>query len=270
MTISRAYVDGRWGQLHLRLAGTERIGRPLLLLHPTPKSGWIWEPIMPGLAAGRVVVAPDTPGYGASDPPPAPPTIEALADEMLALLDTLVAQGVLPAGPVDVMGYHTGSVVAASMAARAPDRIGRLVLVSLAAYSADAREEKRARHANWPGPQPDGSHLGAMWRLIDTLTDPRASIAWKQASLAENLRSGPRAPWGYHAVFGHDFQATLDALTHPALIVNPQDDLWQQTRDNAGRVAHARYVELPGAGHGLFDLDREPIARLVCAFLDPE
>ena len=268
MTIRRAYVDGSWGQLHLRAAGSDRALPPLLMLHPTPKSGWIWEPLMPLLAAGRIVVAPDTPGYGASDPPPVPPTIEALADEMLALCDTLVAQAVLPPGPVDVMGYHTGSVIAAAMARRAPDRVRRLLLVSLPAYSPQERAAKLTRLDDWPGPKADGSHLGAMWRLVDGLTDPRAGTAWKHASVTENLRCGDRAPWGYRAVFGHDFQADLDALVQPTLIINPQDDLWQQTRDNVGRVRHARYLELPGVGHGLFDLDRDLIAGAALDFLD--
>lgn len=268
MHIRRSYVDGRWGQVHLRIAGSARDRRPLLLLHPTPKSGWIWEPLMPVLSRTRIVVAPDTPGYGASDAPPAPSTIEELAQAMLDLLDALVAAGTLPPGPVDVMGYHTGSVTAAVMSRLAPERVGRLVLVSLAAYPAEVRAEKRARLADWPGPRADGSHLTAMWALVGSLSDPRADTAWRHASLTENLRSGAHAPWGYHAVFGHDVPATLDALTHPVLILNPEDDLWLPTRIHAPRVRHADYVELPGVGHGLFDLERDRIAALVETFLD--
>lgn len=268
MQIRRSYVDGRWGQVHLRIAGDGRDRRPLLLLHPTPKSGWIWEPLMPVLGADRIVVAPDTPGYGASDPPPTPAAIEDLAQAMLDLLDALVAAGTLPAGSVDVMGYHTGSVIAAVMSRLAPDRIGRLVLVSLAAYPAEVRAEKLARLAGWPGPKDDGSHLTAMWALVGSLSDARADTGWRHASLTENLRSGARATWGYYGVFGHDVPATLDALTHPLMILNPEDDLWQPTRDHAPRVGHAHYVELPGTGHGLFDFDRDRIAGLVRTFLD--
>ena len=39
---------------------------------------------MPALADGRIVIAPDTPGYGASDAPPAPATME---EHAAALLD---------------------------------------------------------------------------------------------------------------------------------------------------------------------------------------
>ncbi len=259
-----------WGQLHLRIAGAPGPQRPLLLLHPTPKSGWIYEPLMPLLAIGRVVVAADTPGYGASDPPPAPVSIDDFAATMLAAVGRLVDLGRMPAGPVDVLGYHTGSVVAAAMAALAPARVARLVLVSLAAYPPDERARKLETLARWPLSRDDGGHLQDLWSLIGTLSDARLSADWKQASLTENLRAGPRATWGYDAVYRHDFQAALDRLQHPTLILNPEDDLFAVTAANAPRVRHARYIELPGAKHGLFAVDAPRIAGLVSGFLETE
>lgn len=260
----RSYVDGRFGQVHLRMTGAGA-GElpPLLLLHPTPKSGWIYERLMAALGEGRVVIAPDTPGYGASDAPPAPPAIEDYAAEMLMVAERFTS------GPVDVLGYHTGSVIAVAMARLAPEQVRRLVLVSLAAYDAEARAEKLAGLKNWPGPADDGSHLTAMWRLMQTLFDPRVDVEWRHASLTENLRAGSRAPWGYDAVYRYDFQAALSALRHRTLILNPEDDLWDLTRRNAARVAGADYVELPGLGHGLFDLETAKIAALVEGFLKP-
>ena len=266
--LRRAYVDGRWGQIHLRKAGDARDRPPLLMLHPTPKSGWVWEPLMPPLAERRIVLAPDTPAYGASDPPPEPPSIEALAEEMLALIDRLAGTGEIPAGPIDLMGYHTGSVISGVMARMAPDRVRRVVFVSLPAYSAELRAEKVERLAHFPVPMPDGSHLAAMWRVCESLTDPRADTGWRSASVTENLRSGARATWGYHAVFAHDFQATLDGLEQHVLVIDPEDDLRTQTQENVGRIRRCTHVELPGVRHGLFVLERDRIASLVQAFLD--
>ena len=141
------------------------------------------------------------------------------------------------------------------------------MLVSLAAYPADIRAAKTAALDRWPGPCADGSHLTAMWTLMQSLFDPRIDIAWKHESLTENLRPGARAPWGYRAVYGYDFQAALDRLAHDTLILNPEDDLWLPTRENAARVKGARYVELPGLGHGLFTLEADRIAGLVRDFL---
>lgn len=264
------YADGRWGQVHYRLAAADGEGAgapPLLMLHPTPKSGWIYEGIMARLGGGRAVLAPDTPGYGASAAPPAAPGIEDYAGEMLALIDTLTARGELPAGPVDVLGYHTGSVIAAAMALGDATRVRRLILVSLAAYDPAEREAKREALNDWRGPAADGSHLKAMWDLLGTLCDARVSISWKHRSLTENLRSGDRAPWGYDAVYRYDLQAALGCITQPTLILNPQDDLWALTRRSAPLAPSADYVELPGLGHGLFDLETEQIAGRVERFL---
>lgn len=264
----RAYLDGRWGQVHLRIGCGPQDRPPLLMLHPTPKSGWIYEPLMASLQAGRTVVAPDTPGYGASDAPPEPASIEDFATEMTAIMARLADQGELPAGPFDVLGYHTGSVTAVAMSEQTPKAVRKLILVSLAAYPEEIRASKREGLRNWPGPKEDGSHLGAMWTLMQGLFDRRIDTAWKHQSLTENLRSGARAYWGYDAVYRYDLQAALDRLADPVLILNPEDDLWIPTRENAPRVAHAEYVELPDMGHGLFALETEKIAGLIRDFLD--
>jgi pimeloyl-ACP methyl ester carboxylesterase len=269
--IRKHYAEGRWGQIHVRLNGSTAQPRPpLLMLHPTPKSGWIWEPLMtaPRLADTRIMIAPDTPGYGASDAPPAPPAIEDYADEMCALLRDLARDGAVPAGPVDIMGYHTGSVIAVAMAARAPDLVRRLVLTSLPTYSAEERALKRAGLAQWRGPSDDGAHLLAMWTLMQGLADPRADLAWRQASFAENLRCGPRAPWGYDAVYRFDLEAALPQLARPVLVLNPQDDLHAQTLRGVAVMKVPRLVELPGVGHGLFALETTRIATIVGDFLD--
>lgn len=268
--ITKSYAAGRWGQIHLRRAGQAIPPRPaLLLLHPTPKSGWVWEPLMAALAPDHQILAPDTPGYGASDPPPAPVSIGDYAGEMLAMIERLHREDALPGGPIDVMGYHTGSVIAAEMALAAPKRVRRILFTSLPVYSAEERATKRAGLAQWRGPAEDGSHLMAMWTRMQGLADPRTDTGWKHASFAENLRCGPRAPWGYDAVYRYDLEAALRRLHHPALVLNPEDDLWHQTQRGIAFLPDARVAELPGVGHGLFALETERIARLVRDFLDP-
>ena len=264
--IEKTYVNGRWGQVHLRLAG-DPASLPLLLLHSTPKSGWLYEGMMHALAGQFRLIAPDTPGYGASDPPPAPPSMFEHADALLDIMATLADTGQISHAPLNALGYHTGSSLSVAMAQRQPERIGRLVLVSIAAYDAATRAEKRANLANWPGPRPDGSHITYMWSLTKSLAHPDVTDDWLHTSVTENLRCGRRAPWGYDAVYGHDLQAALAALTHKVLLLNPEDDLFDLTRANRHLLPHARYVELPGHGHGLFDLETDSLATLVREFL---
>ncbi|WP_336967430.1 alpha/beta hydrolase [Sphingobium aromaticiconvertens] len=264
--IAKTYIDGRWGQVHVRLAG-KPTAPPLLMLHPTPKSGWIYERLMKDLAPGRTAFAPDTPGYGASDPPPAPPSIEDHADAMFGVVDRIAANGLIADNMVDILGYHTGSSIAVAMANLRPRQVRRLILVSVAAYEPAVRTEKRAALAHWPMPVEDGSHLQRMWALMRSLSDARVDTSWLHESLTENLRCGSRAPWGYDAVYRHDLQSALDVLAHDTLILNPQDDLWDLTRANAPRVRGARYIEMPGLSHGMFDLETKKISELIEDFL---
>ncbi len=263
----RSYVDGRWGQIHLRIAPGSHNAHPLLMLHQTPKSGWIWEPLFAQLSPARTLIAPDTPGYGASDGPARPVEIEDYAAEMLALIDRLALDGVVPDGAFDVIGYHTGSLTAAALATLAPDRVRRVVLVSLGAFTAEERAARLAALPAAPTLAADGSHLVAMWNMIDGFTDPRASLAWKQASLTENQRSGAGFYKGYGAVFRHDLFAKLAAIEQPVLVLNPQDDLWHETHRAMPSIPNGRMVELRGVGHGLFDLEPARIGGLVGDFL---
>lgn len=266
--IRRTYIDGRWGQIHLRIADAGAgDAPPLLMLHPTPKSGWIWEPLMPPLADGRIVIAPDTPGYGASDAPPQPASIGDFAAEMLAMMDSLAGQGAIPAAPFDIVGYHTGSVTAVAMANAAPQRVRRIVPVSLPLYDAQERAVRAGRIASGPVAREDGGHLIAMWHHMQDLFDPRVDTAWKQESLTENLRSGPRAYWGYAAVYGFDLETALKTLTQPTLVIAPEDDLWEPTQRAIPLIANLDVLPLPGVGHGLFTLDRDRIATAIDRFL---
>jgi len=93
---------------------------------------------------GWSVLAPDLPGHGASGGNPLP-SIEALADWLLALLDHEQAED------VHLVGHSMGSLVALEAAARAPQRIAGLVLVGsnvpmpVAPVLLDAARDERGR-----------------------------------------------------------------------------------------------------------------------------
>ena len=58
-----AMVDGR--RVHYRRAGS---GPPLVLLHALGESSYSWTRVLPALATGHTVIAPDLPGFGDSEP----------------------------------------------------------------------------------------------------------------------------------------------------------------------------------------------------------
>jgi pimeloyl-ACP methyl ester carboxylesterase len=96
---------------------TAGAGSPIVLLHGAGEFAAVWLPVLPELAAGYRVVAPDLPGHGASGP--AGDVLEWLAE----LIDRTCRQ------PPVVVGHGLGGALAASLACRQPDRFAALVLV---------------------------------------------------------------------------------------------------------------------------------------------
>jgi len=93
---------------------------------------------------GHAVLEPDLPGHGRSAGAPLA-SVEALADWLLALLD------VAGVGAAALVGHSMGSLIALEAAARAPQRVRRLVLVGTAfpmkvsqALLDSARDDARA------------------------------------------------------------------------------------------------------------------------------
>ena len=108
----------------------------LLLLHPMPHDGSFFTTIAPFLAAGRTVIAADYPGYGRSDPFGETPSISVYAE---AMIDTIRARNTQ--GRADLLGFHTGCLVATEMALSYPDEIHRTVQVDVPYFLEEKRQQ---------------------------------------------------------------------------------------------------------------------------------
>jgi pimeloyl-ACP methyl ester carboxylesterase len=269
-SVTRAYAPSRYGQLHYRIARPdgETAAPPLLCLHQTPSHSGDWLPVMPALGKKRVVIAADTPGYGMSDMPPAPVTIELYAEIMAQLMNDLAAQRIVPAGPYDVMGFHTGSLIGTQLARALPDMVRRLVVFGLAAYPADIREAKLAAlPQNFPPPGDNLDHIEKLWGIIQKLSDPRMGAEEKHVAMAESLRLGRRMPWGYEAVYRYDFLGAMGKVEQPVLIMNPDDDLSTVTKATAHLYRHGTRFDLPGVKHGVLTIEHDRIVARIEEFL---
>ncbi len=270
-TITRAYAPSRYGQLHYRIVRPEgpESRPPLLLLHQTPSNGSEWEPILGDLATGRVVVAPDTPGYGMSDAPPAPVSIADFAGVMDRFMTDGVASGLFRAGAYDVIGAHTGSITATELARSRPQAVRKLVLFGLAAYDAEVRRQKLdTLYQKFPPPGNDLVHVEKLWAILTQLTDPRMSAEARHLKMAESLRLGSRLPWAYEAVYRYDFLEAMTGVEQPVLVINPEDDLWEPTRRSSHLYRNGRRLDIPGVKHGVLEIEHERIVREIRAFLD--
>ncbi len=105
-------------------------GDPLVLLHGVATSRLIWRHVTAPLAGARRVIAVDVPGFGESAPAAA--GFE-LADAADALRERLELER------FDLLGHSLGGALAVAVAARHPDRVRRLVLVSPAGLAPRAQ-----------------------------------------------------------------------------------------------------------------------------------
>jgi pimeloyl-ACP methyl ester carboxylesterase len=115
------YVDVNGLHLYYETHGQ---GRPLVLLHGGLGSGEMFGPVIPVLAGGRKVVAPDLQGHGRTPDIDRPIDIRVMAGDIAALIDHLGL------GQVDLVGYSLGGGVALHTAAQRPELVRRLVTVS--------------------------------------------------------------------------------------------------------------------------------------------
>lgn len=97
---------------------------PVLLLHGSPGSKDDFRGVTDVLARARRVLAPDLPGFGASEPRVADYSVRAHARYASQLLDALSLER------VHVVGFSMGGGVAIELAAWAPERVASVVLLS--------------------------------------------------------------------------------------------------------------------------------------------
>jgi pimeloyl-ACP methyl ester carboxylesterase len=117
-------------------------GPVVVLLHGFPLSRAMWQEQLSGIGSIYRVIAPDLRGHGNSPVPDGVYTMDAMADDVVELFETLEI-----AGPVVVGGLSMGGYVALSLVARYPTRVRALMLMDTRA-GADTPEAAQGRDAS--------------------------------------------------------------------------------------------------------------------------
>lgn len=258
-SVERRYFRSGPLRLAYREAG-EAPAQPLVLLHPSPRSSAMFEPWMRELAEHFHVFAPDTPGYGGSDPLPAPP------DSLAAYLPPLLEWLQQVVGPrTMIYGSATGAQLGIALANRAPNSVQHLLLDNAAHFDAQERDWLLAHYFPDLSPRPDGSHLQELWRMVGQMAqffpwfavDEAHRYCSRQptaeevhASVYEFLAAGPHYAAAYRAAFAHERASEVQRLKVPVTLFRWLGSMLLPHIDRL--LAHAlppqlRVVETPAA-----------------------
>lgn len=262
--VRRGYFECRYGQLHVHNAippgGGFEEGTPLLCLHRAPLTGAQFARFMAVTGRDRSVYAPDLPGFGESDPPPARAAIADYAAALEDFLDTMRFR------QIDVLGYTLGGLIAAELAIARPTQIRRVVLASVPVLSEAERETLR-RHPSHAAPVPDAAQVASDWRRMQESYGSGAPPEVLLRAFADRLRNSGQGTWAQAACLQYPIRERLSLITQHVLVLRPRDELWDSTLRVRELLPRARLVELSDQGAGLFEVAPALMADAVREFL---
>ncbi|GAB5486934.1 MAG: hypothetical protein Pars2KO_05040 [Parasphingorhabdus sp.] len=264
----RKFVDGRYGQVHLRIVEPEASRHiPLICLHMFPQSGRNFEKFIKLIGSDRIVVAPDFPGYGESESPDHPITAADYAKAIWDIVEGL--RSTMAFDQIDLFGIHAGSKLAVEIAYQNPTFIRKLILASAAVLLPEEIEGMKDSLSHIKLDR-EGNRFKHFWNMLLRNQGADLSLELAATNFGEMVRSGEKYGWGHRAVFEYNslFPERLASLPHPIALLNPEDDLYEMTPRSLEYIQNGEMVDLPGWGHGFLDARAEELSEIVRNFLD--
>jgi pimeloyl-ACP methyl ester carboxylesterase len=268
-------IDGAT-TLHYATSGA---GEPILLIPGLGLDHNYYRFGIPLLSRHLQVLAVDPRGIGRSTKSPPPYTVEAWADDFAVMIDKLAF------GPIHVLGSSLGGSMALALAQRHPGKLKSLIVVGGFSELDRATElnfRLRLRLIEKLGMSDEVADYMGLWTLTRKFINSDAGFATMRANQA-NIRAnsaqsysafvGALLKWG-RCQPGQErepkFTALLDSIKTPTLVVTSDNDhlIPKELSDLiAARIAGAKLVVMPGAGHIPFMEQPEEVVRIVLEFL---
>jgi pimeloyl-ACP methyl ester carboxylesterase len=257
--IGRQFVRIGGRHVHYRYAGS---GPVLMLLHQSPQNSRMWLSMIERFADRYTVIAPDTPGFGYSDPlPEQAPGIEHFANATLELADALGIERFA------LFGMHTGGLIGMHLAWIAPQRLLGLIIDGYALFNDAERARYTERYLPPFVPSWDGAHLRWLWsRMREQLyffpwCDPSAECAIRlppysaqgtHDAAMDILDVGDNYRSGYGAAFRYTQRERVAELRCPTWLIYRNDDVLLSHRPRLPALPdNVLSIEEPGGVDGL-------------------
>lgn len=216
---------------------------PLILTHSLGTNADLWAPQVPLLSRFFRVIRYDTRGHGLSSLPSGEYSFDALADDLLGLMDHL---GIAKA---HLCGTSMGGMTVLQAALKRPERVQSLILCNTAARIGSVESwTARIAMVNEQGLDKLAPTLVTRW----VADDFRVHEAGRTQSLCDMLRRTPDAGYTGNcaALRDGDLRDRLGGVKAPALVISGDSDLaatGEQALHLTKNLADARHVELHAA-----------------------
>ncbi|MFC8669918.1 alpha/beta fold hydrolase [Streptomyces sp. NPDC057199] len=263
-TLHFGYADTSLGQMHYAEAGS---GKPIILLHQTPRSLDEFREVQPLLATHRRVIAMDMYGFGMSAKLPGRQTIMDYASGVIALADALALD------EFAVLGHHTGYFVASEVASAVPERVTAAVMSAGEWVDADFRQAAANMDPSDPAygvddaaAQEDGSHLMTLWAKRYPLY-PQGRPDILNRFIRDALAEGVDPTEGHRACAIYEMETRVELITAPVLIIAASADpvSFPHTDKLKTVYANAKSVEVAVIEGGMVPLMEQKGPEVVAA-----
>ena len=260
----RGYAKGPYGLVHYHDTQT-RAGVPMVLLHQAPMSHRQFNAVY-GLLSARGVraIGIDTPGFGMSDPTPFVPQVSDWASSVVAVLDHLK----IPRA--DMVGHHTGALIATEVALQFPKRVHKVVLNGPFPITESERklflDDLQKSEVDFEY-RADGNHLAESFVKRSKFFGPDADPRHITRMQVEKFQGFGPFWYGHNAAYRYDHASTLPRITHPTLILTNTGDMAYPMAQRARQLRpDMAYVELSGGNVDIVDQAPEAWVEAVVVF----
>jgi pimeloyl-ACP methyl ester carboxylesterase len=261
IVLKRGFVDIPEGQIHYAMTGQ---GKPVLLLHQTPRSWDEYRDVLPIVGKKYWAIAMDTVGFGDSYKPRKKGSIEQYARGVIHFLDAMSIDR------TSIVGHHTGGVIAVDVAASYPERIDKLMLSSTPYVDADDRKKRKTHPAiDAVESKEDGSHLTELWKKRMPFY-PKNRPDLLTRFVIDALKVGDRLEEGHQAVNEYIMEVKTPLIKSPTLVVAGTEDPFSFPRMGplSKSIKGSKTAVIEGGMVPAVDQMPEDFARIVINFLD--
>lgn len=255
-------------------------GAPVVLIHGTPSSSYIWRNVLPSLVdAGYRVHVYDLLGFGLSERPWDPECDTSVTGQVPVLEGLMAHWGLQRA---HIVSHDIGGAVGQRLAVLSPEAVRSLTLIDVCSF--DSWPSKRTKQQMRDGlerliKKTDGEHRAHFreW-LLSTVNDTQGLIDGAMDTYLDFI-SGPigQGSLFQHQVSHYDPRHTLEVsdrlgelTSMPVQIIWGEDDAWQVVdwaHKLHGAIPHSTLHILKDCGHFAMEDKPEEISRLLVAFL---